>query len=379
VAKQFGYSDELELALKLASEVYTAKKEVDNAYEYQSRYVRLHDSLFDQRNSQHLALMQAKFESQLKEAEIELLKKDTQIKQHEINTQQVWMYFTIGLLTLTAILVFVLLYSNWLKRKANNLLGTKNLEIQEQAQQLSNLNVTKDKLLSIISHDVRGPLASLRGLINITCRGGLTQDEFLTHSLKLRQTLDSVQEDLDNLLYWAQSQLNGIQVKPEELNVRMIVDDKIKLFKDTADRKEIEIINEIKDLVVLADRNHLSLVIRNLLANAIKFNKRGGSIWVEQKISNDFVEISVRDSGVGMKSADLRKLFNAQTHFSSLGTDQEKGVGVGLLLTREFIEKNGGTIWVNSDIGKGTTFTFTMKRVKLADMREQRALSSSIT
>src|SRR5688572_10865519 len=205
VAKQFGYSDELELALKLTSEVYTNKNIISEAYKYQSLYIHLHDSLFDQRNSEHLALMQARFESQLKQAEIELLKRDTQIKQQAINSQQVWMYFTIGLLSLTAILVFVLLYSNWLKRRANQLLGTKNREIQEQASQLSNLNMTKDKLLSIISHDVRGPLASLRGLINIVCQGGITQQEFIEHSLKVRHNLDYVQEDLDNLLYWAQS------------------------------------------------------------------------------------------------------------------------------------------------------------------------------
>lgn len=379
VAKQFGYSDELEIALKLTAEVYTIKNAVIKAYEYQSRYIRLHDSLYDQRNSQHLALMQARFESQLKEAEIELLKKDTQIKQQEINSQQVWMYFTIGLLTLTAVLVFVLLYSNWLKRKANVVLGTKNQEIQEQAQQLSNLNVTKDKLLSIISHDVRGPLASLRGLINIVCSGGLDQDEFVTHSLKIRHNLDSVQEDLDNLLYWAQSQLNGIQINSEPLHVRAIVNDKIKLFKDAADRKDISMINDIsEDLVVLADKNHLGLVVRNLMANAIKFNKHGGIIHIQEKLVGDLVEISVRDSGVGIKSSDLKKLFNAQTHFSNLGTDQEKGVGIGLLLTKEFIEKNGGSIWVSSEVGKGSTFTFTTKRIVMSSSKGKPAMRSSI-
>ena len=181
LAKKYGYRDEVEFALKLTYEAYAAKNLPAKAYEYQSRYLQLHDSLYDQRNSEHLAVMQARFEAPLKEAEIELLKKDTQIKQQEINGQKIWMYFTIGLLSLAAILVFVLLYSNWIKRKANDLLETKNQEIQAQALQLSNLNSTKDKLLSIISHDVRGPLASLRGLINIICTGGLTQQEFLLH------------------------------------------------------------------------------------------------------------------------------------------------------------------------------------------------------
>lgn len=363
LARNFGYSDELEVALKLAAEAYASKKEIAKAYEYQSYYVQLHDSLYNQRNSEHLALMQARFESQLKEAEIELLKKNTQLKQQEINSQQVWMYFTVGLLTLTAVLVFVLLYSNWVKKKANELLGTKNQEIQAQAQELSHLNVTKDKLFSIISHDVRGPLASLRGLINIIFKGELTRDEFLSTSEKLRQNLDTVQEDLDNLLHWAQSQLNGLQINFEVLKIRSIVNDKIKLFKEAAEHKNITIINDItEDLAVLADKNHLGLIVRNLMANAIKFNTRGGLIRIQQKTAGDRVEISVTDSGVGIKSGDLTKLFNAQTHFSNLGTDQEKGVGIGLLLTKEFIEKSGGSIWVTSELGKGSTFTFTATR-----------------
>lgn len=371
LASRYGYSDELEIALKLTSEAYAMKNSLSDALAYQTKYIQLHDSLYDQRNSEHLALMQARFESQLKEAEIELLKKDTQIKQQEINSQQVWMYFTAGLLSLTAVLVFVLLYSNWLKRRANRLLGTKNVEIQEQALQLRNLNATKDKLLSIISHDVRGPLASLRGLINIICRGELTHQEFVANSVKLRQNLDTVQDDLDNLLYWAQSQLNGLQVNLEKVKVHPIVNDKIKLFNDAAERKELMIINEInEDVAVFADKNHLGLVIRNLLANAIKFNKRGGMIRIQQKTTGDCVQISVTDSGVGIKASDLRKLFNAQTHFSNLGTDQEKGVGIGLLLTKEFIEKGGGSIWVTSEVGKGSTFTFTTKHACVKENKQ---------
>jgi two-component system, sensor histidine kinase and response regulator len=377
LAKKFGYRDEVELALKLTSEAYAAKNVPAKAYEYLSQYLQLHDSLYDQRNSEHLAVMQARFEAPLREVEIELLKKDTQIKQQEINSQKAWMYFTIGLLSLAAILVFVLLYSNWIKRKANDLLETKNEEIQAQALQLSNLNSTKDKLLSIISHDVRGPLASLRGLINIICTGGLTQQEFLLHSLRVRQNLDAVQEDLDNLLYWAQSQLHGLQINCEELNVRRIVDEKIKLFKDSADRKELTIINEItEELVVLADKNHLGLILRNLMANAIKFNMLGGSIRIKERRVGDHVEISVADSGVGIKSTDLKKLFNAQTHFSNVGTHDEKGAGIGLLLTKEFIEKNGGSIWVISEVGKGTTFTFTTKRVIYSDKMEPELVST---
>jgi signal transduction histidine kinase len=379
VARRFGYGNELDKAFKLMADAYAKKGMLPEALHYQRRYVTLHDSLYEQRNGEQLALMQARFESALKEAEIQLLKKDKELKQQEINSQQVWMYFTIGVLSLSAVLVIVLLYSNLTKKKANRLLGTKNEEIEAQALQLRDLNVTKDKLLSIISHDVRGPLASLRGFVNIICKGELTQQEFIEHSVRLRHNMDVVQDDLDNLLYWAQSQLNGISVKNEEIKIRDLIAEKIKLFNDAAARKGISIVNDVaEDLAVLADKNHLGLIIRNLLANAIKFNARGGSIWIQDKITDDNVEISVIDSGVGIKSGDLQKLFNAQTHFSNVGTEQEKGVGLGLLLTKEFIEKSGGSIWVTSEVGKGSTFTFTAKRLLLPADPEALVLSSAL-
>jgi two-component system, sensor histidine kinase and response regulator len=116
--------------------------------------------------------------------------------------------------------------------------------------------------------------------------------------------------------------------------------------------------------------------VRNLMANAIKFNMRGGSIRIQEKQVKDHVEISVIDSGVGIKSNDLKKLFNAQTHFSNVGTDEEKGVGIGLLLTKEFIEKGGGSIWVTSEVGKGSTFTFTTKRVNLSNKLEAELITT---
>jgi signal transduction histidine kinase len=145
--------------------------------------------------------------------------------------------------------------------------------------------------------------------------------------------------------------------------VRPLVEEKIQLYEEIARQKEITVVNEIDEsLSVLVDRNHISLIIRNLLANALKFSKPGGLIIVREKLRGDLVEISITDSGVGMTSGDLRKLFNVETHFSNPGTFQEKGAGIGLLLTKEFIEKNGGSIWATSELGKGSTFTFTVRQ-----------------
>ena len=363
MAKQFEFRSELERSLKLISEIYAKQKQVAKAFDYQKQYLAVHDSLYEQRSSEQMALMQVKFDSEMKEAKIELLTKDARLKQEEINRQRMWMYFSIGSLTLMAILAFVLLYNNRLKKRANDELALKNKEIQLQAHELKNLNITKDKLFSIISHDLRSPLASLRGLMDILDIDGLSSQDFISTSKKLRRNLESVQEDLDNLLFWAQSQLNGLQNNPENLHLRPIVEEKIELFGEIARQKAITIINEIDySTSIVADKNHISLVVRNLLANAIKFNKLGGIITVREKSIGEYVEISVSDSGVGMSTSDLGKLFNAETHFTNPGTHQEKGAGIGLLLTKEFIEKNGGSIWATSELGKGSTFTFTVKQ-----------------
>ena len=369
LARKHQFRSELERSLKLLSEVYASQQETVQALAFQNQYLTIHDSLYQQRSSEQMALMQARFDSEIKETKIQLLTKDALLKEQELNRQRLWIYFSIGSLSLMVILAFVLFYSNRVKKKANDELGIKNREIELQTQQLKNLNITKDKLFSIISHDLRSPLASLRGLMDILGRDALTVDEFKSSSKKLKKNLESVQEDLDNLLLWAQSQLNGLQSNPVAMKLCPIVEEKIHLFNEIAKQKGITISNEVDEsAMIFADRNHIALVIRNLLANAIKFNKPGGLITISEKHLDNYLAISVSDSGVGMSESDLGKLFNAGTHFTNPGTQQEKGAGIGLLLAKEFIEKNGGSIWAVSELDKGATFTFTVKKYLVKEL-----------
>jgi signal transduction histidine kinase len=305
--------------------------------------------------------MQAKFESEMQQARIELLMQNAMLKQKELDNQRVWTSFSVGSLTLMAFLAFVLMYNNAIKKKANKQLALKNREIEKQAQLLRNMNLTKDKLFSIISHDLRSPLASLRGLMDILREDRLSHEDFRAISIKLGRNLESVQNDLDNLLFWAQSQLKGLQSNPTSLRVYPIIEEKIRLFGEIARQKEITIRNEVNEqLAIIADKDHVGLVIRNLLANAIKFNRQAGSIVIHEKNVGNRVEISVSDTGVGMTPGAVGKLFDVDTHFTKPGTKQEAGAGIGLLLSKEFIEKNGGSIWATSEPGKGTSFTFSL-------------------
>jgi two-component system, sensor histidine kinase and response regulator len=372
IARQLGFMDELERAYKNLAELYHKNNDLRNAYRYQAEYIVVHDSLHAQRSSEQLATLQTRFETEMKQAQIELLTKDAALKAEEIDHQRVWIYFYAGCLSLFTILVLILVYTNQQTNRAKRELEEKNYEIEKHTKQLSDLNSTKDKLFSIISHDLRSPVASLRGLMDIVGKEGLTQSEFtqITHALK--RNLDSVYDDLDHLLLWAQTQLKGLKVMPENVDVRKVAEEKIELFRDQAESKNITLINDIADdTFVYADRNHVNLILRNLIVNAIKFNNSGGKIELRSSESNKFIEISVSDSGIGISLEDIQKLFNAQTHFTRPGTNKEKGIGLGLMLSKEFIESNSGRIWVTSELGRGTTFTFTLKAARVKALKSE--------
>ena len=179
-------------------------------------------------------------------------------------------------------------------------------------------------------------------------------------------------------MLWAQSQLKGIHAEPEVVYLTPLVEEKISMYEESARSKGIIVLNEIEgDVTVWGDINQLKLIFRNLLNNAIKFNQPGGTVRISLKESSEHVDISVSDSGVGIDGVDLGKLFNAETHFTRLGTRKEKGSGLGLLLTKEFVECNGGTITVTSELGKGSTFTFSLKRVFSEVKQKEGALRSA--
>jgi signal transduction histidine kinase len=262
---------------------------------------------------------------------------------------------------LLSALVLMLMRTNRRSHSINKILAEKNIFINEQAQQLEALNSTKDKLFSIIGHDLRSPLNSLRGMMDLLNKSILTQDEFVAFSKKIKTNVDYVYADLDNLLSWAQSQQKGLKSAIEELGLYDVIIEKVELLTESSSVKAITIHVEVdRDLRVRADKNQLGLIIRNLVSNAIKFSQQGGLVIIGAIKKKDQVEVSIADKGVGIDVADIEKLFRAGVNFSKPGTKNEKGIGLGLLLVKEFVELNNGTIHVTSKLGEGSTFTFSL-------------------
>jgi two-component system, sensor histidine kinase LadS len=236
------------------------------------------------------------------------------------------------------------------------------VEIQQQNLELEEVNHVKDKLLSVVSHDIRGPLGSLHLALNLVKSGSLTLAEFQKVSEDLEARLTHTTEFIDNLLQWAKLQMRGETFEPDRVDLSKLADESVKLLEPECVQKNILIKNHFGGtLEAYADLNMIRSVFRNLLTNAIKFTKPKGTISLNAYRVEDRIIISVADSGVGIPEKNREKLFTISS-VATQGTKQEKGTGLGLLLCKEFVEKNGGTIWFETEEGKGTTFFFSLPK-----------------
>jgi len=239
-------------------------------------------------------------------------------------------------------------------------------QLVETGEKLKELNATKDKLFSIIAHDLRGPFNTTLGLAEILTEDfdTLSEKEKKDYIREISEALHSQYKLLENLLDWSRMQTERMAVKRETINLFEFTNKVIDILTPSAAQKDIEIINNVeKDGIVLADENMLRSIIYNLIANSIKFTHSKGKIVVSSKIINGVKQITVSDTGVGIENSDLEKLFRLDTQHSTHGTIGERGTGLGLPLIKEMIEKHNGTIWAESEPGKGSDFSFTLPDV----------------
>lgn len=236
-----------------------------------------------------------------------------------------------------------------------------NRELEDINKKLMAANESKDRLFSIIGHDMRGPLSNILNLLRLLDDDALTPEErkeLIEESLRsLRYTYDM----LENLLFWAKSQKAELVMNPEPLQLSEIVEENIVLMETLVRDKGIIVSQDIDEgLVVLADRNMLNIILRNLISNSIKFSNTGNVVKIFGSREAGKALISVKDEGIGMSQETQIKIFQRREGYSTRGTDQEKGTGLGLTLCIEFIRKMGGAYFVESEEGKGTTFSFTL-------------------
>jgi signal transduction histidine kinase len=237
-----------------------------------------------------------------------------------------------------------------------------NNQLKKQAEELQQLNDLKDKFFSIISHDLKGPVFGVKELIHLTQTGLISEEEFMAMLPEVSKNLEHVAILLENLLAWTSSQLRGEYIQPQVIDLNRIIQSQKNLLDRIANEKSIliELIG-FENNWVRADKNMLELILRNLISNAIKFSSPGSQILVTSEADGNFQKLCVQDFGVGISDSNLEKL-NQGISFTTRGQSNESGTGLGLLLVREYILKNGGTWSVNSKVGEGTKFCITIPK-----------------
>jgi signal transduction histidine kinase len=238
-----------------------------------------------------------------------------------------------------------------------------NDKLSENEFMLKQINDSKDKFFTIIAHDLMNPLQSLL-LSSEYITGNRHHDnieQIKTECRDIYNTTKNLIELLQNLLQWARSQSGRIEINPEFVDINLVVEETIDLLAHSAKQKEITIINNIrKSSYPWADLKMITTIIRNLLSNAIKFTPTGGNVKISSKNLDNSVQITVNDTGMGIPPDLIKKLFRIEYRIATEGTSKEQGTGMGLILVKEFIEKNNGRIWIESEYGKGSSFIFTL-------------------
>lgn len=239
--------------------------------------------------------------------------------------------------------------------------------LRKSEAKFKELNDTKDKFFSIIAHDLRSPFHNIVGFSNLLVRDILEKDyagieRFATI---IQDSSERAMDLLVNLLEWSRSQTGRMEFLPEMINFGQLTDIVIQLLHDSAENKGITIYTEVSvNLMVCADKAMLGTILRNLISNAIKYTNQKGVIVVKSRQCENELLVSVADNGVGIENEEILKLFRIDQNHSTVGTQNEKGTGLGLILCKEFVEKHGGKIWVESQVGRGSTFCFTIPKMK---------------
>lgn len=348
------------------------KKNYIEALYHTKKLLELRDSLYSKERNQQVLETQTRFDTERKEKEIQLLRKDNAISDLENQKYRNFLKFSFAL-SIIFILFSILFFRNsQAKKKTNKMLSDSNKlfedankRLLDSEKNLKELNATKDKFFSIIAHDLKNPFAAVMGFSEALHKNfsDFTEDEKRQYIGIIYDSSVNLYKLLENLLQWSRSQLGTMPINPEFLPIQPIISEEIENFSAQATKKSIKISSLVdSSIIAFSDKNLVAIIVRNLMGNAIKFTPENGKITIYATERENFVEISISDSGVGLSNQEISKLFLLDNSFTTRGTDNETGTGLGLIICKELIEKSGGQIEIKSEKGIGSTFTFTLPK-----------------
>lgn len=348
--------------LRTLSRLYEEKGDYKNALDFTKQATSLQDSLFSQDMVQKIFQDQLQFETERKDLVIAELSEQQARQASELKRQSFLKNIMVVVVALTAILLFTVYRSGQRRIRINKLLLEHQNEMKKRSLELEQLNQVKDKFFSVISHDLRSPINALSGILDLMAKNQIRVDELPKLTQELRLQFNHTKNLINNLLDWTLLQMDKLRIQPVKIKLREIVEDSFTLLS-SLHMKEIKLTNLVpENAFAQADLNMISLVLRNLILNGMKFTEAGGEIKVAAEEKGSELVVSVTDNGVGI-SPDVQKiLFEKTSGYSTRGTANEKGTGLGLILCKEFVERNGGRIWLTSEEGKGSIFYFTITK-----------------
>lgn len=349
--------------VKSLADVYEKKNDFKNAHKYLSDYKNYSDSLFSEESRRLSSKILAQQELARKENEIEYLQNINSFNQK----LQIYLIIIVVLCTLLAG-AFIVLYV--INRKSNIKLSNTNAE-------LITLNKDREKFFSIISHDLRSPFHPIIGYSDIVINdiNKLSRDEIKEYVTNIHISGKKIYDLLDNLLQWMGLNTGKMKFRPSHFDLNEELDDTLKLFYNNINSKSIKLYNNLgKNTFVYADQSMVGIILRNLISNAIKFSAENGVVNISAKKADNLIEVSVSDYGIGITSEQMSKIFTTDMK-STKGTMNESGTGLGLLLSKDMAERNGGTFLIESKVKAGTTVKFTLPLSENKTLAEEESMA----
>jgi signal transduction histidine kinase len=348
-------------ATKLLAEAFEKSNQPAIAVSFFKKYIQYKDSLLNEENNRNAQEMEFNYLLEKKQNLITLLQKDQSIQKAKSDMQHL---VTIALFVLVCFLVIFAFIINKFRIKeirARELIGHQKREIENQAKNLEDLNLYKDKTFSILSHDLRNPISSLTNVVDLMDQNVINEEDFSLMRHSFRSQLKSINLLLDNTLNWSKSQMTGeLNPNKNKIDISSIVERNFDLFRQNAIGKNITLSKNVdSNIPLILDENHFDIILRNIIYNGIKFTPIGGQVRVEAFQKNNIAFIKIIDTGKGMDQETIDTLFTYQNFNRKYGTNGESGAGIGLVLTHEFVQRNNGEISVTSQENIGTEFTLT--------------------
>jgi signal transduction histidine kinase len=372
IAKEINVFDAQRVFYKSLATTYDSLGNYKKAYEYYRFFKQVDDSVASAENRKQVLELEARYNTEKKGIEISNLTKDINLQSIKLENNRNLLIFSIVIIFLVLILLLVFYRLYTLKLNSSRLLAQKNEELEKMNQTLSDseatlkeLNATKDKFFTIIAHDIKNPLSAYRSITKMLANSfyELSEQQKLEYIRGINRSSENLFELFQNLLQWSTSQSGTMQFKPQEIDLGILAFKAVTLLQEGADKKNIQIALNVKtDTYAYGDINMVSTVLTNLLSNAIKYSNDGGSVKITASDTGKFIQIAVSDNGIGITREDIEKLFRVEIDHKTIGDSEEKGTGIGLILCKEFVSRNGGEIGVESEFGKGSTFHFTLPK-----------------